>query len=206
MKKAGLAAVAKRKYKVTTDSNHQLAKSPNIVKRQFADFAKAPNRLWVTDITYIPTHQGWLYLCMFLDAFSRKVVGFSVEDNMGLGMVNEALQMALRRRQITSELIIHSDQGSQYASYNFREQLAKFEISQSMSRKGDCWDNSMAESFFATLKRELINRQTWTRKDETKAAITEWIEQFYNGKRRHSAIGNMCPVQYENLTRNTQAA
>jgi transposase InsO family protein len=143
---------------------------------------------------------------VFLDVFSRKVVGFSIEDNMDTVMVNEGLKMALRRRQIQDGLIVHSDQGAQYASQQFRDLMSTFKIIQSMSRKGDCWDNSIAESFFATIKRELIDRQTWISKDQAKEAISEWIECFYNRKRRHSSIGGVSPVEFESLTTAMQAA
>jgi putative transposase len=198
MQEADIKARKPKKFKVTTDSSHKLELAPNIVERRFEEFGSAPNRLWVTDLTYVWTQQGWLYLCVFLDVFSRKIVGFSVEDNMDTVMVNEGLKMALRRRQIQDGLIVHSDRGAQYASQQFRDLVGTFKIVQSMSRKGDGWDNSIAESFFATIKRELIDRQTWISKDQAKEAISEWIECFYNRKRRHSSIGGVSPVEFEN--------
>lgn len=206
MKKAGIKACKPRKFKVTTDSSHKLPRAPNIVERRFEELGSAPNRLWVTDLAYIWTQQGWLYLCVFLDVFSRKVVGFSVDDTMETAMVNEGLKMALRRRQIEEGMIIHSDQGVQYASQQYRDLIGAFKVIQSMSRKGDCWDNSIAESFFATIKRELLNRQAWISKEQAKEAIREWIECFYNRKRRHSSIGGISPVDYENLTTARAAA
>lgn len=206
MKQAGIKARRPRKFKVTTDSSHKLERAPNLVQRRFEEFATGANRLWVTDLTYVWTQQGWLYLCVFLDVYSRKVVGFSIDGSMEAAMVNDGLKMAFRRRDIKDGLMIHSDQGIQYASSEFRSLLKAFNVVQSMSRKGDCWDNSIAESFFATIKRELIDRQPWISKAQAKAAITEWIECFYNRKRRHSSIGGISPVEYERLTRDLQAA
>lgn len=206
MKESGIKARRPKKFKVTTQSSHRLDRSPNIVERRFTEFGSEANRLWVTDLTYVWTQQGWLYLCVFLDVFSRKVVGFSIEDSMETRMVNEGLKMALKRRQIKDGLIIHSDQGIQYASREFRDLIGAFKVVQSMSRKGDCWDNCIAESFFATIKKELIDRQSWISKDQAKAAIAEWIECFYNRQRRHSSIGGVSPVEYESLTSAALAA
>jgi putative transposase len=206
MREAGIKARKPKKFKVTTNSSHGLERAPNIVQRRFSEFGSAPNRLWLTDLTYVWTQQGWLYLCVFLDAYSRKVVGYSIEDSMETAMVNDGLKMALRRRQIQEGLIIHSDQGVQYASQQFRDLIRPFKIVQSMSRKGDCWDNSIAESFFATIKGELIDRQVWISRDQAKEAICEWIDCFYNRKRRHSSIGGVSPVEYENLTSSMHAA
>lgn len=206
MREAGIKARKPRKFKVTTDSSHKMDRAPNIVNRRFNELASSPNRLWVSDLTYVWTHQGWLYLCVFIDVFSRKVVGYSIDDNMETVMVNEALKMALRRRQIKDGLIIHSDQGVQYASSDFKDMLKAFNVVQSMSRKGDCWDNAVAESFFATIKKELIDRQPWISKAHARLAIIEWIECFYNNQRRHSSIGGLCPVEYESLTKTMRAA
>jgi transposase InsO family protein len=206
MKEAGIKARKPRKFKVTTDSSHKLDRAPNLVNRRFSELASAPNRLWVSDLTYVWTHQGWLYLCVFIDVYSRKVVGYSIDDTMETKMVNDALSMAFRRRQIKEGLIIHSDQGVQYASSEFKAMLKTFHVVQSMSRKGDCWDNAVAESFFATVKGELIDRQSWASKAHARLAIVEWIECFYNNQRRHTSIGGVCPVEYESLTRTTQAA
>jgi transposase InsO family protein len=206
MKQAGIRARKPRKFKVTTNSAHKLERAPNLVERRFTELASAPNRLWVSDLTYIWTQQGWLYLCVFLDVFSRKVVGYSIDDTMETAIVNEALKMAFRRRGRNDGLIIHSDQGVQYASSEFRGILKAFNAIQSMSRKGDCWDNAVAESFFATIKGELIDRQHWISKTHARLAIIEWIECFYNNQRRHSSIGGVCPVEYESLTNVMQAA
>ncbi len=206
MKEAGIKARKPRKFKVTTDSAHKLERAPNLVERRFDELASAPNRLWVSDLTYIWTQQGWLYLCVFIDVYSRKVVGYSIDDTMETAMVNDALKMAFRRRTVNDGLIIHSDQGAQYASSEFRGILKAFNAIQSMSRKGDCWDNAVAESFFATIKGELIDRQPWISKVHARLAIVEWIECFYNNQRRHSSIGGVCPVEYESLTIAMRAA
>ncbi len=158
MKEAGIKARKPRKFKATTDSSQKLDRAPNLVKPRFSELGSAPNRLWGSDLTYIWTQRGWLYLCVFIDVYSRKVVGYSIDDTMETAMVNDALNMAFRRRQIKDGLIIHSDQGVQYVSSDFRSMLKAFNIVQSMSSKGDCWDDAVAESFFATIKRELINR------------------------------------------------
>jgi len=206
MKAAKIVATVPKRFKNTTQSKHKFARSPNVVERKFTEIGCAANRLWVTDLTYIWTAQGWLYLCVFIDAYSRKVVGFSIDESMETRMVNEALNMAFRRRDPKAQLIIHSDQGVQYASHDYRSFLKTRNIVQSMSRKGDCWDNSMAESFFASLKKELIYRQAWISKKQASDAITEWIECFYNRERRHSSIGNLSPVDYEVLTKQPIAA
>lgn len=203
MKESAIKARKPKNFKVTTQSSHNLERAPNLVERRFAEFGSEANRL---GLTYVWTQQGWLYFCVFLDVFSRKVVGFSIEDSMETRMVNEGLKMALKRRQIKDGLIIHSDQGIQYASREFRDLTGSFKVVQSMSRKGDCWDNNIAESFFATIKRELIDRQPWISKDQAKAAIIEWVECFYNRQRRHSSIGGVSPVEYESLTSAAHAA
>ena len=192
--------------KKTTDSRHQSPIAPNVVDRRFEELAPTPNRLWVSDLTYIWTWQGWLYLCVFIDVFSRKVVGWSLDETMEARMVNDALHMALRRRQPLAGLIVHTDRGSQYASHAYREILASRGIVQSMSRKGNCWDNSVAESFFATLKGDLIDRKPWATRVSVEAAVTEYIENFDNGERRHSSLGNVSPIDHECLTRDTRAA
>ena len=206
MREEGLAARKPKKYKVTTNSKHSLNRAPNIVNREFEKIGNAPNKLWVSDLTYIWTQQGWLYLCIFLDVYSRKVVGYSIDDNMEATMVNRGLQMAIVRRSIEEGLIVHSDQGIQYASGQYIDLLRSRYIVPSMSRKGDCWDNAIAESFFATIKKELIHRRTWETRSEAKQVIPDWIESFYNRRRRHSAIGGVSPVEYERLTMGSIAA
>jgi putative transposase len=206
MREAGIRAKKPPRWKKTTNSRHDLPRAPNLVKRQWAETATAPDKLWVSDLTYIWTWQGWAYLCVFLDVFSRKVVGWKVDETMEAHVVTDAAKMAMTRRSPQSGLIMHSDQGSQYASSTYRDLIDQNGFQRSMSRKGDCWDNAIAESFFATLKGDLIYRQSWATRAQVEVAVGEWIEVFYNGERRHSALGNVSPIDYERLTRATQAA
>lgn len=206
MREAGIRARRPRRYKRTTDSKHALPIAPNLVERRFDEIASAPNKLWVSDLTYVRTWQGWVYLCIFLDVFSRKVVSWTLGETMETHLVTDALKMAIARRSPDAGLMVHSDRGSQYASHAFRDHLVAHGIIQSMSRKGDCWDNAVAESFFASIKGDLLDRQSWATSAQVEAAVAEWIENFYNGQRRHSALGNVSPVNYERLTREAQAA
>ena len=196
MNEMNLVSCRHKKFKVmTTDSNHDLAVSPNLLKRNFS--IDKPNKVWVSDITYISTQEGWLYLCTVLDLFSRKIVGWSMTDHMEASMVIDALDMAYMSRRPGEGLIMHSDRGSQYASNAFREKLAEYEMLSSMSRKGNCWDNACAESFFCTLKTELVYRCDYLTRDEAKKTIFRYIEIFYNRKRRHSTLGNVSPDSFE---------
>lgn len=198
MREKELAAKTKRKYKVTTDSKHDLPVAPNLVEKDFS--AAAPNRLWVSDITYIWTLEGWLYLAVILDVFSRQIVGWSMSQRMTQDLVLNALKSALGRRKIPSGLIFHSDRGSQYAAHAVGELLQKHGIKQSMSKKGDCYDNAMAESFFSSLKREFIYPfPVFKTRNEAKQSIFYYIEIFYNKIRKHSAIGYLSPAQFEQL-------
>ena len=206
MREAGIRAKKPPRWKKTTNSNHDLPRAPNIVERRWDELATAPNKLWVSDLTYIWTWAGWVYLVVFLDVFSRKVVGWKVDETMEAHVVTDALKMAMARRLPTSGLILHSDQGSQYASNLYRTLIEENGFQRSMSRKGDCWDNAIAESFFATIKGDLLDRRSWATRAQVEAAIGEWIEVFYNGERRHSALGNVSPIDYEHLTREAQAA
>ena len=206
MKKASLWARMPKRFRKTTDSRHCGPIAPNIVERRFEEVGSAPNRLWVSDLTYLRTGQGWMYLCVFIDVFSRKVVGWSIDGTMEARMVKDALFMALKRRNPDEGLIIHTDRGSQYASDCYRKILESRGIKPSMSRKGNCWDNAMAESFFASLKGDLIDRKLWPTRSSVEAAVKEYIENFYNGERRHSALNYTCPIDYEALTREAQAA
>jgi transposase InsO family protein len=178
MKKAGLAPKTKRKFKVTTDSKHTLHVAPNLLKRQF--YVAKPNRVWAGDITYIPTRNGWLYLATVMDLYSRKIVGWSMDTTMTATLVNDALTMALWHRKPGKGLIWHSDRGSQYCSKSHRAIIKDHGIIQSMSRKGDCWDNATSESFFSTLKRELVEMSDFTDQKQAAAAIFEYIEVFYS--------------------------
>jgi len=196
MKKENLIPRARRKFKVTTDSNHNLKISPDLVKRDFNP--SQPNKLWVSDLTYIRTRAGWLYLCVILDLFSRKVVGWSMDKKMKTSMFIKALDMAKENRSPNSSVIFHSDRGVQYASNAFRQRLTEYKMKQSMSRPGNCLDNAVAESFFHTLKVEEVYGQSYETRQEAKSCIFEYIEVFYNRKRRHSYLGLESPQVFEN--------
>jgi len=196
MKKLGLSVKGKKKFKInTTDSNHSLPIANNILNRNF--YAGEANQKYVGDITYIPTNEGWLYLATVIDLYSRKIVGWSMSDSMKTSLVNDALKMAIQQRNPKQDLLWHTDRGSQYASYEHRDLLETHGIIQSMSRKGNCWDNAVAESFFHTLKTELIYHQQFQTKAEANQAIFEYIEVFYNRQRIHSANDNLSPVAFE---------
>jgi len=195
MREQGLRARRKRRFRATTDSRHDLPVGPNVVARKFD--VPAPNTTWVTDITYIWTGEGWLYLAAILDLFSRRIVGWSMSEQITRQLALDALTMALSRRQPTRGLIHHSDRGSQYASRDYRRLLAANGIVCSMSRRGNCWDNAVAESFFSTLKLELVYETEWATRGEARAAIFEYVEVFYNGQRRHSSLDYLSPVAFE---------
>jgi transposase InsO family protein len=195
MKADGLAARRKRRFRRTTDSTHQHPVAPNLLDRQFT--VDAPNAVWVTDITYIWTQEGWLYLAAILDLYSRKVVGWAVDESLERHLALDALAMALSNRRPARGLLHHSDRGVQYASDDYQKALKKDGLICSMSRKGDCWDNAVAESFFATLKAELVYLTEYRTRAEARASLFEYIEVFYNRQRRHSAIGYVSPSQFE---------
>ena len=198
MKQAGIRSTAKRKFKVTTDSNHNYPVSPNLLRRDFA--TDAPEKVWVSDITYIPTDEGWLYLTVVIDLYNRMVTGWSMSKGMNASETTEAaLLHACDRFNPPAGLIFHSDRGIQYACNNFKEQLKKHHMIQSMSAKGDCWDNAVAESFFSTLKKELIHRNNYKTKWAARQSIFEYIEIFYNRQRKHSYLGYKSPVQFTEL-------
>jgi transposase InsO family protein len=167
----------------------------NVLMRDFE--VPAPNTAWVTDLTYVATAEGWLYLAVILDLFSRRVVGFALSDRITRELVLEALRRALAKRPGVRDLIHHSDRGSQYASHDYRRALEQEGITCSMSRRGNCWDNAVAESFFGTLKVELIHRRAWATRAEAMGAISEYIEDFYNVRRRHSSLGYLSPLAFE---------
>lgn len=201
MQKNDIASEAVKKFKITTtDSNHDLPIADRIFETENADAVMAPNQVWVGDITYIATEEGWLFLAIFLDLFTRKVVGFSSDDNMRVELVTNALEMALGRQDVKDgELLAHTDRGSQYAAEDYRKKLSAAGIVASMSRKGNCWDNAHCESFFHSLKTELVYRTNFKTRKEAMQAIFEWIETWYNRQRLHSALGYMSPQDYENL-------
>jgi putative transposase len=185
-----------RKFRNTTDSNHPFPVADNVLDRQF-NAARGPNERWVTDITYIPTREGWLYLAVVEDLYSRRVVGWSLADNLESRLVVDALEMAVTRRLPEKGLLAHSDRGSQYASGHYQRLLAKHGIACSMSGVGQCWDNAPMESFFASLKKELVHHEDYQTRAEARASIIEYIEMFYNPKRSHSSLGYRSPADYE---------
>jgi len=195
MRRAGIAAKTARKFRHTTDSNHGRPVAANVLDRQF--HPEAPNEAWVSDITFIPTREGWLYLAVVEDLFSRMVVGWAMDARMTSRLVVEALAMAVQRRLPDEDLLAHSDRGSQYASEHYRRLLAQHGITCSMSRRADCWDNAPMESFFASLKKELVHDEDYQTREEAKASIFEYIEVFYNRKRRHSTLGFKSPTEFE---------
>jgi putative transposase len=196
MRDHGIVAKSARKFRVrTTDSNHDLPVADNLLDRQFNP--SEANEVWLADITYIPTREGWLYLAAVEDLFSRRVVGWSMDDQMESRLVVDALEMAVQRRLPEEGLLAHSDRGSQYASEHYQLLLGKHGITCSMSRRADCWDNAPMESFFASLKKELVHDADFATRAEARAAIFEYIEVFYNGQRRHSSLGYVSPAEYE---------
>ena len=200
----GIRAKQKRKFVVTTDSKHDLPVAENILNRQFC--VAEPNRVWLSDITYIPTDEGWLYLAGVLDLCSRTAVGWSMSESLEKGLVVDALRMAHWRRRPGMGVIHHSDRGSQYASDDYRNLLKDYGMRMSMSRKGNCWDNAVMESFFGTLKKELVHHRRYRTRAEARKDIFEFIEVFYNRERLHSSLGYMSPLDYEKQIAVQQAA
>jgi transposase InsO family protein len=203
MRELGLQGVSPRKFRVTTNSDHDHPIAENVLDRDFE--ASGPNKKWATDITYIYTGEGWLYLAVVMDLYSRRIVGWSTADHLKTELCLDALQMALDHRAGVEGLIHHSDRGVQYASDRYREALTAEGIECSMSRRANCWDNSVAESFFGTLKNELIYRRPWSTREEARDAIGEYIEIFYNRIRRHSTIGGMSPTKFEEMAQAKEA-
>lgn len=197
MKAHGLLAVTKRKFKVTTDSRHNHPVAENLLQRNFT--ADRPNQVWVTDITYVPTLEGWLYLATVMDLYSRQIVGWAMGHNLTQELVIKALLQAIGRRNPPEGLIHHSDRGCQYASCEYQKLLKKHGFLPSMSRKGDCYDNACMESFFHTLKTELIHQERYWTRSQARHSIFEYIEVFYNRVRLHSTLGYMSPYQFEKL-------
>lgn len=190
-----MRAIQKRKYKATTDSKHNLPVAGNYLNRDF--HARNLNIAWASDITYIYTEEGWLYLAAIMDLYSRKIVGWAMRERLTKELVIEALDMALKQRRPGRGLIIHSDRGSQYASYAYQRMLWRNGIICSMSRRGDCWDNAVMESFFHTLKTELVYQRRYETRSQARRDIFEYLEVFYNRIRLHSSIGYTSPENYE---------
>ena len=195
MRQNGIKAKTKRRFKATTKSRHHLLVAENLLNRRVP--AEGSNRVWVSDITFIWTREGWMYLAAILDAFSRQIVGWSMGDRLNYGIVADALEKALRRRKPEAGLIFHSDRGTQYASYAFRDLLDRHRFVQSMSSTGHCYDNALMESFFHTLKTELIYFEKYRTRQEARASVFEYIEIFYNRTRRHSSLNYCSPAEFE---------
>jgi putative transposase len=196
MRQHGIRARAPRRYRVcTTDSKHSLPVAANLLEQNFV--ANQPNQVWLADITYIPTSEGWLYLAVILDLFTRKVVGWAMREHMRAELTIAALTMAIQRQRPAAGLIHHSDRGSQYAASDYRNILQAAAITQSMSRKANCWDNAPMESFFGTLKTELVHHREYPDRDGARRDLFAYIEGYYNRRRIHSAIGYITPQQAE---------
>jgi transposase InsO family protein len=195
MKSLGLKVQQKRKYKLTTDSRHDLPVANNVLNRDFSP--AAPNRAWGTDISYLWTQQGWIYLAVVIDLYSRRVVGWSIDRRMKKALVMRALMMAINLRKPPPGLICHSDRGSQYASHDYRKLLKQHGMICSMSRKGDCWDNAPVERFFSSLKREWTGNRLYRTRHEAMADVREYVAVYYNSKRLHSTLGYTTPLNYE---------
>jgi putative transposase len=195
MRENGIAAKRVKKFKLTTNSDHLEPVADNLLDRQFK--VDEPDKVWVSDITYVWTDEGWLYLAVFLDLYSRLVVGWSMSERMSAELLVAAFEMGQSRRGGRVSPLVHSDRGSQYASAAFREQLIASHCRQSMSRRGNCWDNAVAESFFGVLKLELVYEERFRRRQEARDRIFEYIEVFYNRCRMHSAANYLSPAEYE---------
>jgi putative transposase len=204
MKENGLISRLKRKYKATTNSNHVYPVAPNLLEKDFK--AERPNQKWVGDITYIPTDEGWLYLAAVEDLFHKKVIGWALDSRMTKQLTIDAIEQAIIKEKPNKGLIFHSDRGSQYAAYTYQDKLVSNGIRQSMSAKGHCYDNACMESFFATLKKELIHGRRFRTRDDAKLIIIDYIATFYNAKRLHSALGYMSPIEFERHYRKSLAA
>ena len=197
MKFAGVSVERRKKFRVTTESKHNLPVSPNLLNRQFD--VKEPNRVWASDITYVWTREGWLYLAAVMDLYSRQIVGWSMSSRITKRLVIDALHMAVWHRKPGWGLIFHSDRGSQYCSKAFQRLLKVQRMISSMSRKGDCWDNAVMERFFGSLKTERVASRRYRSRHEAKRDIVDYIEMFYNSKRRHSYLGYVSPREYERM-------
>lgn len=195
MRVNGIVAKTEKKFKATTNSKHNLPVAPNLLDQTFA--TDKPNKVWVSDITYIDTGEGWLYLSTILDLYSRRVIGWSISERITSEFVTEALYQAIRKRRPLSDCMFHSDRGIQYAAKSFKNVLKANGFIQSMSRKGNCYDNAVAESFFRTLKKEHVYNYRYKTREEAKQSIFEYIEVFYNRQRIHSSLGYRSPASFE---------
>ena len=202
MRLCGLKGAMKRsRFRSTTKSRHALPVAENLLARDFR--AERPNHKWSSDITYIPTGEGWLYLAVVIDLFSRRVVGWAMSERIDQALVDDALRMAFISRQPPARLLVHSDRGVQYAAMPTRQLLRDWSAQASMSRRGDCYDNAPTESFFASLKKELVHRTRFSKREEARQSIFAWIEIFYNRCRLHSRLGYRSPVEFEYLAAST---
>ncbi len=195
MRENGIVAKSRRKFKATTNSKHNLPVAENLLEQKFV--TDGPNKVWASDISYIPTLEGWLYIVVILDVFSRQVVGWAMSDRLTAEFVIRALYQAIGRRQPSSGIIFHSDRGVQYACAAFKDVLSQYGFRQSMSRKGNCYDNALVESFFHTLKTEHVYSHRYATRADARQSIFEYIEMFYNRVRRHSTLGYLSPVCFE---------
>ena len=195
MSQNGIHVFRTHKYKATTDSAHTLNVAPNLLDQDFS--ANGPNQKWAGDITYIWTREGWLYLAVIIDLYSRRVIGWAVSNRLKKDLAIRALQMAINLRRPPKGCIHHTDRGSQYCAHDYRKVLRRHGFQMSMSGKGNCWDNAVTETFFKTLKAELIWRQTWQTRRQAEAAVFQYINGFYNPRRKHSALGYKSPLAYE---------
>ncbi len=204
MRKANIKSILRKKYRVqTTDSNHGYQPAPNILNRNF--YAEHTGQKWVSDLTYIRTGEGWLYLTAIMDLADRKIVGWALSETMETEKTTiAAWKMAVKNRPITQTLVFHSDRGVQYACNEFRKHLMAFSVNQSMSRKGNCWDNAVAESFFKTMKTEMVYHENCQTKVQTRLAVFEYLEVWYNRKRRHSSLGYLTPQEFADVSENSK--
>jgi len=195
MRENKVVSISKKKFKANTNSKHSFPVSPNLLNQNF--YSEAPNQAWVGDITYIPTAEGWLYLATVIDLFSRMVVGWAVSERMTTDLIEKAFLNAYWKRKPSNGLIFHSDRGSQYASHRYQQLLKTLHINQSMSAKGNCYDNAVAESFFGKLKTEFVHHEKFISRKEAKSGIFQYIEMFYNRERKHSTFNYLSPLHFE---------
>lgn len=202
MRENQIKSIVAKKYKATTNSNHGLPVFNNVLNREFE--SKKANHAWVGDITYIPTDEGWLYLATVIDLYSNKIIGYAMSERINKGLVIDALNMALKARNYPTNVIVHSDRGSQYASNAYRNLINRHNLIGSMSRKGNCWDNAVAENFFSIIKKEYISKVKFTSRNQAKLGIFDYIEGWYNSQRIHSKIGYLSPNDFEDMNKDSR--